>query len=45
MNWKSFLTSRLLLLKLPSDVLEDLRQGKIAYTKAKAIASVKDEQH
>jgi ParB family chromosome partitioning protein len=42
-SWESFITSRLPLLKLPEDVLEVLRQGKIAYTKAKAIASVPDE--
>jgi ParB family transcriptional regulator, chromosome partitioning protein len=43
-SWESFITSRLPLLKLPEDVLEVLRQGKIAYTKAKAIASLKDEE-
>jgi ParB family transcriptional regulator, chromosome partitioning protein len=32
------------LLKLPTEILEVLRQGKIEYTKAKAIALVKDEQ-
>lgn len=44
MNWKSFVTNRLPLLKLPEDILEVLRQGKIAYTKARAIAKIKDEQ-
>ena len=44
LSWESFITSRLPLLKLPAEVLEVLRQGKIAYTKAKAIAKVKDEQ-
>jgi ParB family chromosome partitioning protein len=43
MNWESFVTNRLPLLKLPKDVLEALRQGTIAYTKAQAIARVKDE--
>lgn len=43
-NAESFRTSRLPLLNLPSDVLEVLRQGKIEYTKARAIARVKDEQ-
>lgn len=43
MTWQSFVTNRLPLLGLPADVLEALRQGKIEYTKAKAIASVKDE--
>jgi len=40
---ESFRTSRLPLLNLPDDVLEILRQGKIEYTKARAIAKVKDE--
>jgi ParB family chromosome partitioning protein len=44
MSWESFITNRLPLLKLPSDILEALRQGKIEYTKAKAIAKVKDEE-
>ena len=43
-SWQSFITSRLPLLKLPQDILEVLRQGKIAYTKAKTISSVKDLQ-
>ncbi len=43
-SWESFVTSRLPLLKLPSDVLLILRQGKIEYTKARAIATVKDTQ-
>ncbi len=43
-TWESFVSSRLPLLKLPSDILEALRQGKIEYTKAKAIAKVKDEE-
>jgi ParB family chromosome partitioning protein len=40
---ESFRTNRLPLLKLPSDILEALRGGRIAYTKARAIARVKDE--
>lgn len=40
----SFRASRLPLLKLPTDVLEALRQGKLEYTKASAIARVKDEK-
>lgn len=43
-SWQSFTSSRLPLLKLPPDILEVLRQGKIEYTKAKAIAKVKDRQ-
>ena len=42
-SWESFVTSRLPLLKLPSDILDVLREGKIEYTKATAIAKVKDE--
>ncbi|MGB5709559.1 MAG: ParB/RepB/Spo0J family partition protein, partial [Waterburya sp.] len=43
-NWQSFVNNRLPLLKLPDEILEVLRQGKIAYTKARAIAKIKDEQ-
>ena len=43
MSWKSFVSSRLPLLKLPQDILLVLRQGKIEYTKAKTIACVKDD--
>lgn len=39
----SFRSSRLPLLTLPKDVLNVLRQGKLEYTKAQAIARVKDE--
>lgn len=41
---ESFRTNRLPLLNLPSEVLRALRQGRIAYTKARAIARVKDER-
>ena len=44
LSWDSFITHRLPLLKLPSEVTEALRSGKIAYTKATAIARVKDEK-
>jgi ParB family transcriptional regulator, chromosome partitioning protein len=40
---ESFRTSRLPLLNLPSEILDALRQGKLEYTKALAIARVKDE--
>jgi ParB family transcriptional regulator, chromosome partitioning protein len=40
---QSFRSSRLPLLNLPEDVLTALRQGKLEYTKARAIAQVKDE--
>lgn len=43
MNWESFVSNRLPLLKLPPDILEALRSGQIAYTKAKAISKIKDE--
>jgi ParB family transcriptional regulator, chromosome partitioning protein len=43
MNWESFVKNRLPLLNLPEDLKLVLRSGQIAYTKAKAIASVKDE--
>ncbi|WP_414620887.1 ParB/RepB/Spo0J family partition protein [Calothrix sp. CCY 0018] len=43
MTWESFVKNRLPLLNLPEDVLEVLRQGKIAYTKAKVIARLKDK--
>jgi ParB family transcriptional regulator, chromosome partitioning protein len=43
MNWESFVKNRLPLLNLPEDLKLVLRSGQISYTKAKAIASVKDE--
>ena len=42
-TWESFATTRLPLLRLPPEILEALQSGKIAYTKAQAIARVKDE--
>ncbi|BAY87939.1 ParB family protein (plasmid) [Calothrix parasitica NIES-267] len=44
MGWDSFVKNRLPLLKLPQDVINALREGKIEYTKARAIAKVKDEK-
>jgi ParB family transcriptional regulator, chromosome partitioning protein len=44
MGWESFVKNRLPLLNLPDDVLSALREGKIEYTKARAIARVKDEK-
>ena len=41
---ESFRTSRLPLLKLPDEVLIALREGKIEFTKARAISRVKDEK-
>lgn len=43
MSWESFVSNRLGLLKLPADIQEALRLGQIEYTKARAIAKVKDE--
>jgi ParB family transcriptional regulator, chromosome partitioning protein len=43
-SWESFATSRLPLLRLPPEILEALRSGEIAYTKAQAIARLKDDQ-
>lgn len=43
-SWQSFASARLPLLKLPEDILEVLRQGRLEYTKAKAIAKVKDDE-
>lgn len=44
MSWQSFTSNRLPLLRLPEDILEALRTGQIEYTKAKAIARVKDPE-
>ena len=44
LSWESFVSARLPLLKLPPDVLEVLRQGKLEYTKARAIAKVKNDK-
>ncbi|NJR15235.1 MAG: ParB/RepB/Spo0J family partition protein [Calothrix sp. CSU_2_0] len=41
MKWDSFVRNRLPLLNLPKDILALLRDGKIEYTKARAIAQVK----
>ncbi len=43
LSWQSFVNNRLPLLKLPLPLLEAIRKGTIAYTKAKAISTVKDE--
>lgn len=43
-SWESFLNHRLPLLNLPAEVLEALQQGQIAYTKAQAIARIKDKE-
>jgi ParB family transcriptional regulator, chromosome partitioning protein len=41
-SWQSFVNHRLPLLNLPEEILEALRQGRIAYTKAQVISRVKD---
>jgi len=43
-NLESFRSSRLPLLNLPPNILEALREGKLEYTKARAIARMKDQQ-
>lgn len=40
---ESFRVSRLPLLNMPEDILEALREGKLEYTKARAIATVKNQ--
>lgn len=40
MTWESFINNRLPILNLPEDILLPLRQGKLAYTKARAIAQL-----
>jgi len=42
--WLSFITTRLPLLNLPEEILVALREGQLEYTKAIALARVKDEQ-
>lgn len=44
MTWESFVKNRLPLLNLPDDVLEALRGGRLAYTKARVVARIKDEK-
>lgn len=40
---QSFIQNRLPLLNLPNEILQALKEGKIAYTKARAIAKIEDE--
>ncbi len=42
MSWESFASHRLPLLNLPNPILQALRAGKIEYTKARALARIKD---
>jgi len=41
-TWESFIVNRMPLLKLPTHILELVRSGKLAYTKAQVIFRVKD---
>ncbi|MGK7939374.1 MAG: ParB/RepB/Spo0J family partition protein [Crocosphaera sp.] len=43
-NWYSFTCNRLNLLNLPDELLTALREGQIAYTKAKTIAKLKNSE-
>ena len=43
MNWRSFVRTRLPLLKLPPEILEALREGKIEWTKGKEIAKLESD--
>ncbi len=42
-TWESFVSNRLPLLNLPEDIKDSLQTGKIAYTKATAIARLKEQ--
>ncbi|BAQ67005.1 ParB/RepB/Spo0J family partition protein [Geminocystis sp. NIES-3709] len=44
MKWESFIRTRLPLLKLPDDILQALRMGQLAYTKAIALSKINDEK-
>jgi len=44
MAWESFVNNRLPLLNLPEDILQALRSGRIAYTKARTLARLTDKQ-
>jgi ParB family chromosome partitioning protein len=43
MSWKTFVQSRLRLRNQPADIIEAIREGKLSYPKAMAIASIKNE--
>jgi ParB family chromosome partitioning protein len=42
-TWESFVSNRLPLLNLPDDIKDALQMGKIAYTKATALARLKEQ--
>jgi ParB family transcriptional regulator, chromosome partitioning protein len=41
-SWQTFVTTRLPILKFPDDVLAAVREGRLEYTKARTLASVRD---
>jgi len=43
-TWESFVSNRLPLLKLPSDIQATLKKGQIEYTKAQVIARIKNNE-
>lgn len=43
-SWKSFAANKAGVLKFPQDLLELLRDGRLEYTRASALARIKDEQ-
>ncbi|MGB3401115.1 MAG: ParB/RepB/Spo0J family partition protein [Microcoleaceae cyanobacterium] len=43
-SWKSFVETKLALLNKPEDVLDAVRSGQLAYTKAMALAKLKDSE-
>jgi len=43
-TWQSFVATRLPLLKKPHDVLDEIRQGNLHYTKGILIAGLKDQE-
>lgn len=43
-DWKSFVSNRLPLLKMPAEVLEAVKNGELEYTKARKIAQVPDPE-
>ena len=42
LSWRSFVTSRLPILSWPEELLEPVRRGQLAYTKAQLISRIKD---
>jgi ParB family transcriptional regulator, chromosome partitioning protein len=42
MTWQSFVTNRLPILNLPSDLLDVMHRGELEYTKARELSKIKD---